>query len=351
MPTNKLAVAVSPHIREDVSIRKIMYSVLIALVPALIGSVFFFGPRALWLSLIGVASAVATEAGIQAIRKVPIEVSDGSAALTGLLVAFNLPPGVPLWMPIIGSFVGIALGKQVFGGLGRNILNPALVGRAFLMASWPVEMTTRWIVPKYGTLSGIDAVTSATPLGVFKSMNTILADPAASLIEIQKANTILGKLFDSWGNLFLGNVGGCLGETSALLLLIGGIFLLWKGYADWRIPVGYLVGLGVLSWAFWGRNGLFTGHPLFHLLSGGVILGAFFMATDMVTSPVTPRGRWIFGLGCGIFTFIIRKWGGYPEGVSYSILLMNIVTPLIDRYTKPKIFGEKKNKDKEQKER
>ena len=155
--------------------------------------------------------------------------------------------------------------------------------------SWPVEMTTKWFIPRYGTLSGIDGVTSATPLNVFKNMNNILSNPEATLIEINKATAVLDKLADSWGNLFLGNVGGCIGETSALLLLIGGIFLLWKGYADWRIPVGYLASLGFLSWAFWGKSGLFTGHPLFHIFTGGVMLGAFFMATDMVTSPLTRK--------------------------------------------------------------
>ncbi|MBN1755660.1 RnfABCDGE type electron transport complex subunit D [bacterium] len=349
MADNKLAVAVSPHVREDISIRKIMFGVLLALLPALAGSVYFYGIKALWLSLIGVASALAAEAIFQLIRGVHIDVTDGSAAITGLLLAFNLPPDVPYWMPVIGAFVGIMIGKQLFGGLGRNILNPALVGRAFLMASWPVDMTTKWIVPRFGTLSGIDTVTSATPLNVFKSMQSVIANPEATAVELGNAQQTLQQLGSNWSNMFFGNIGGCLGETSAVLLLIGGIYLLIKNYADWRIPLSYIGSVALLSWAFMGSNGLFSGAVPFHIFSGGLMLGAFFMATDMVTTPITPRGRWIFGIGCGIFTFVIRKWGGYPEGVSYSILLMNIAAPLIDRYTKPRVLGYHKKPKEEKK--
>ncbi len=341
MSNNKLyPVAVAPHIRHDDTIERIMYGVLLALLPALVGSIYFFGLKALWLSLIGMASAVVTEIVCQKIRKVPIAITDGSALVTGLLVAFNVPPDTPFWIPAIGSAVGIIIGKQVFGGLGHNILNPALVGRAFLMASWPVEMTTRWIVPRGGTLSGIDAVTSATPLTVFKEMGGIVGEVSKySPDQISQAKLAISQLNDSWLNMFLGNIGGVVGETSAILLLTGGLYLIIKRIITPIIPVSYIATVALLSWIFMGTDGLFTGHVLFHIFSGGLMLGAFFMATDMVTNPVTLKGRWLFGIGCGILTVFIRKWGGYPEGVSYSILLMNVVTPLIDRLTKPKLFG------------
>ncbi|MFH1008174.1 MAG: RnfABCDGE type electron transport complex subunit D [Candidatus Latescibacterota bacterium] len=315
-PNNTRTVSISPHIRDNVSIPKIMVSVIGALCPAWIAGIYFFGPRAAWLTLLSIAAAVGMEYGIQKLRKVPISISDGSAVLTGMLLAFNIPPGVSWWIPVVGSAFAIGIGKQVFGGLGYNPMNPALLGRAFLLASWPVQMTTRWLVPRGGTLSGLDGITSATPLTLLK-----------------QANKIPDLLSSSYADLFWGRVGGCLGETSVIMLLIGAAYLIYKGYVDWRMPTGYLGVVIVLSWLFGGAS------PLFHLLAGGLILGAFFMAPDMVTSPITPRGRWIFGIGCGILTVVIRRVGGYPEGVSYSILLMNLTVPLIDRYTRPKIFG------------
>ncbi|OPX25425.1 MAG: hypothetical protein B1H02_01550 [Candidatus Latescibacteria bacterium 4484_107] len=312
----KFTVSISPHIRDSVSIPKIMYSVIGALIPAWIAGIYFFGPRAAWLTLLSIAAAVGTEWIIQKLRKISITVGDGSAILTGMLLAFNLPPGVSWWIPVVGSAFAIGIGKQVFGGLGYNPMNPALLGRAFLLASWPVQMTTKWLAPRGGTLSGIDGVSSATPLTLLK-----------------EAHQVPDLLSSSYVDLFWGRVGGCLGETSAIMLLIGAAYLIYKGYVDWRIPSGYL-GVVILL------TGLFGGvPPLFHVLAGGLILGAFFMATDMVTSPITPKGKWIFGIGCGLLTVLIRRVGGYPEGVSYSILLMNLTVPLIDRFTRPKVFG------------
>ncbi len=346
----RLIVSASPHIREDVSVQKIMYGVVIALVPAIVGSVYFYGYRALYLTVLAVVAALVTEAIIQKARGVPVAIRDGSALVTGILLAFNLPPGVPWWIPVIGSIFAIAIGKQVFGGLGYNPLNPALVGRAFLLASWPVHMTTTWLPARGGTLSGtalhgIDAVTQATPLAVLKKVSEIIADPSSTTHQVVQAREALADLgsADTIVNLFIGRVGGCIGETSVLLLLVGAVYLMYRHWIDVRIPASYLLTVAVLAWVFGGPSGFFTGNALFHVLSGGLILGAFFMATDMVTSPVTPRGVIIFGVGCGVLTTIIRLIGGYPEGVSYSILLMNVATPLIDRHTRPKKFGEVKS--------
>jgi len=318
-----------------------MYAVVIALVPAAIGAVYFFGTRALVIILLASGAAVATEAICQKATNRKITVSDGSALITGILLAFNLPPGVPYWLPVVGSVFGIAIAKIPFGGLGYNPLNPALAGRAFLLASWPVYMTAAWTAPSRGTLSGINAITTATPLGVYKFARGILTSSGVGPDEISRANSYLAELYSSASlkNLFLGNVGGCLGETSVILLLVGAAYLLIRGIICWRIPISYIGTVALLTWVLGGR-GLFEGYPLFHVLSGGLILGAFFMATDMVTSPVTPTGKIVFGVGCGILTSVIRLYGGYPEGVSYSILIMNITVPLIDRYTRPRKLGE-----------
>lgn len=344
-----LIVSPSPHIRENTSVPRVMYGVVIALIPAVAGSVYFYGIRALILTLLACAAALLTEWVIQRMRGVPVTVSDGSALVTGILLAFNLPPGVPWWMPVVGSVFAIAIGKQVFGGVGYNPLNPALVGRAFLLASWPVAMTTTWMPARGGTLSGItmrgiDVVTQATPLAVMKKVNAIIADPSSTTHQIVQAREVLSQLgsSDTIASLFMGKVGGCIGETSVLLLLIGAAYLMFKHYIGWRIPASYIFTVAVLTWVFGGPDGFFTGNALFHVLAGGLILGAFFMATDMVTSPVSPKGMVIFGVGCGVLTAVIRLIGGYPEGVSYSILLMNVATPLIDRHTRPKRFGEVK---------
>ncbi|MBL7085374.1 MAG: RnfABCDGE type electron transport complex subunit D [Candidatus Omnitrophica bacterium] len=305
---NKLIVSVSPHIYSRESSARIMWAVTLSLLPAGIAAVLIFGLTSLWVILVSVATAVATEAIIQKLRRRNVTVFDGSAALTGLLLAYCLPSGVPLWLVAVGSFVAIAIGKQVFGGLGQNIFNPALVGRAFLLAAWPTHMTTWGLAA-----GGVDAVTGATPL-------------ANNFAEV------------SYWDLLIGNRGGCIGEVCIIALLAGALFLLLSGYITWHIPFSFIATVGIFTWIFAGES-FFSGQWLFHILSGGLILGAFFMATDYVTSPLTNKGKLIFAFGCGLFTVIIRLWGGYPEGVCYAILLMNAATPLIDRYTEPRRFG------------
>jgi electron transport complex protein RnfD len=304
--------------------------VIIALMPVFFYSAYLFGIRALFVTVICSATCIVTEAVMQRMLGKPITVTDGSALLTGLLLAFNLPPGVPLWLPVVGAVFAIVFVKQLFGGLGYNFINPALAGRAFLMASWPSFMTKEWVAPVSSTMSGIDGITSATPL-------TLLKNPA----NFGNPEIIISKLGEiaTIKNLFIGNIGGCIGETSALLLLIGGLFLIIIGIVDYRIVIGYLGSFVLLALVVSSRASV-----LFHLFSGGLFLGAFFMATDWVTSPVTNKGRWIFGIGCGVLTIVIRIWGGYPEGVSYSILLMNVFTPVIDRLTKEHVFGQRPSK-------
>ena len=330
----KLVISAPPHIRTIESIPKIMYGVAVALLPALLGALYFFGWRALWLTAVSVIFCLGTEALIQKLRKVPITISDGSALVTGILLAFNLPPGTPWWIAAIGAAFAIGIGKQAFGGLGLNPMNPALLGRAFLMVSWPVHMTTDWTSPYNGTMSGLAAITGSTPLAAIKSA---LKDLAAG-VNVEQAHQTLDSIGQTYKPLFWGQVGGCIGETSVILLLIGTVYLFYKGYINYRIPVAYIGSVAIIAWIFGGAE-YFEGDIIFHIFAGGLILGAFFMATDMVTSPSTPHGQWIFGLGCGIITMLIRLKGGYPEGVSYSILLMNLTSPLLDRYTRPKVFG------------
>lgn len=316
MKDKSLVVSIAPYIKAKDSTKKIMWLVSLSLIPAGAAGAFIFGIYSLYVIAASVLSAVITEAAILAVRKKEIAISDGSAVLTGLLLAYNLPPEVPLWLPVVGSFFAIAVAKQLFGGLGHNIFNPALAGRAFLMLSWPIYMTT-WKNPRWLP----DAVTSATPLALFK-------------------NTELDLLKGvSYQDLFLGNRGGSIGEVCIIALLIGAAYLFYKKYLTWHIPLSYISTVAVLSWIFNGRNGLFSGDALFFILTGGLVLGAFFMATDYVTSPLSPRGKIVFGLGCGFLTFIIRRFAGYPEGVSYAILMMNAAVPVIDKYTFPKWFG------------
>lgn len=301
MNNEKLVITPSPHIKDDTSLDEIMWTVIKALIPAMLAAVYYYRARAILLILGSVIGAVLTEYIFQKIRGKKIAISNGSAILTGLLLALIVPPSLPIWTVIVGSAVSIGLGKQVFGGLGYNPFNPALVGRAFLVAAYPVLMTT-WT---------FDGQTTATPLNLMKAQ---------------------GVATDYW-DLFIGHIGGSLGETSALAILLGAAYLIYKGYINWRIPVGILGTVVILTVIF--------GHdPIFHLFSGGLMIGAFFMATDMVTSPVTKIGRWIFGFGVGLLVVLIRLWGGYPEGVMYAILLMNTGVPLIDRYTRPRSLGE-----------
>ena len=307
----------SPHLHTTKSVPKIMWSVIIALIPAMVMSFYYFGIRAVWMVLTCVVASLITEIVMNYMKGEKITISDGSAIITGILLALTLPPSFRLSSAALGAIVAISLGKHIFGGLGYNIFNPALLGRAFLQASFPVAITT-WTNPNTAKFAEIDAVSTATPLGAFKFEN-ILTD---------------------YSDLLIGNVGGSLGETSAIAILIGGIFLLILKNADWRIPLSFLGSVAIFSGIFWMIDPAQYPNPLFHLLSGGLLFGAFFMATDMVTSPITPKGGWIFGIGAGILVIIIRQFGGLPEGVMYSILLMNGVTPLINRYTRPRIFGE-----------
>ena len=340
----------APHIGTKDSVPKIMWMVVIALMPACIFSVFTFGIKALILLVAGVLGALAAEAICQYFLKHPITVFDGSAAITGLLVAMNVPPEAPFWVVIIGSFFAVIIVKQLFGGLGFNIFNPALMARAFMMASWPTHMASGW--HNFGgtnSLSGsvtntmgvppavFDAITTATPLALIKDIPRIVNEYGVPIETLQEF-IYSSEMIQSH---FIGNIGGCIGETSALLLLVGGIFLLIRRIITWHIPVSYIGTVAILFFIYF----LATGEPhphfgaLYHVLGGGLFLGAFFMATDMVTSPITTNGMLLFGIGCGVLTFVIRAFGGYPEGVSYSIILMNAVVPLIDRYIKPKVFG------------
>ncbi len=318
---NKFTVSSSPHIRSSESISRIMWNVSIALAPAAIFSIFYFGVPALINLIAGAASAVMFEYLVQKFQKKKITAFDGSAFLTGLLLAMCVSPSLPAYMIIAGSFIAIVIAKHSMGGLGYNIFNPAHIGRAALMVSWPVAMTT-WTK----MTTSVDVVSSATPLNILKQQGY------AKLIETFGSNTEMYKA------MFIGTRNGSAGETSTILLLIGGIYLIYKGYIKWQVPVCMIGTVGIITWIF-GPTGLFTGDPLFHMMAGGLIIGGFFMATDMVTAPITLKGQIIFAVGAGIITSLIRLIGGYPEGVCYSILLMNAVTPLIDRFVRPKQFG------------
>lgn len=305
---NKLIASSSPHIRHDETTQKLMLDVIIALLPALVASVFYFGYNSIILVVAAVASAVLTEFACQKFMNRPITVTDLSAVVTGILIAFNLPSTAPWWVAVAGSAFAIAIVKQIFGGIGFNFLNPALAGRAFIMASWSSHISGGFIDPV------TDAVSSATPLAIIKG-------GAAGTLP-------------SMGDMLLGNIPGCIGETSSILLILGGIYLIYRGTIKWIIPVCYIGTVAVIALLTDGVSLL----P-YHLFGGGLMLGAFFMATDFATSPVTDKGKVIFAVGAGILTMLIRKVGGYPEGVSYSILLMNILTPLINLYVQPKVFG------------
>ncbi|QTL97247.1 RnfABCDGE type electron transport complex subunit D [Iocasia frigidifontis] len=317
----QLVVSSSPHVRDVTTVSQIMWSVVLALLPAVIAAVYFFKLQALAIIIVSIIGAVLTELIFQKVRNKKITIDDGSAVITGILLALTLPPTMPLWMVFLGSVVAVGLGKQVFGGLGYNPFNPALVGRAFLMAAYTVKMTT-WVAPINSGSSSVKML-----IGQLAGRNVDLVSTATPLNLAGK-----GEITEYW-NLFIGHIGGSLGETSAFALLLGAAYLIYKGYISWRIPAGMIASVFILSMIF-GQD------PIFHVLAGGLVLGAFYMATDMVTSPITKMGRWIFGIGAGTLVVIIRIWGGYPEGVLYSILLMNTAVPLLNRYTRPRSFGE-----------
>lgn len=321
----QLLVSIAPHIRSEESIPRIMWAVNIALLPAFLMSIRYFGPRAIIVVSITVLSCVIFEAITQKMLKKKVTVSDGSAFLTGLLLGLNLPSSIPLYQPVIGSLVAIVITKHLFGGLGYNIFNPALIGRAFMLITWPRPMTT-WYKP-VADFTSMDALTTATPLGILKEEG------------IEKLIETFGDKMTLYTSLLLGNRAGSLGETSVLALLIGAAFLFYRGYITWHIPFSFLATVAVLTWIFGGKGALFAGDPILHLLSGGLIIGAFFMATDYVTAPAVRKAQILFGIGIGVITVLIRLKGGYPEGVMFGILLMNCFAPLLDRAFKTVPFG------------
>lgn len=318
---DKLIISPAPHIHGGDTVSKNMLAVIVALIPALLVGFYFFGLGALIITVTAVVSCVLFEYLIQRfVLKAEPTVGDGSAALTGLLLALNLPSNFPVWMVIVGSLVAIGIAKMSFGGLGNNPFNPALVGRVFLLISFPVEMTS-WPVPVPFSTKYLDAVTAATPLASMKGH--------------------LGTIPDTL-HLFLGNTGGSMGEVSALAILIGLAYLLYKKIISWHIPVSILATVFVFTGILHFANPTLFASPVAHLFTGGLMLGAVFMATDYVTSPMNTRGMLVYGVGIGIITVLIRAFGAYPEGVSFAILIMNAFTPLINTYIKPKRFGEKR---------
>lgn len=334
----KLIVSVSPHIKSEDSVRKIMWTVNLSLAPALLVGIYYFGMQAAVVTLICIVSCLFSEWLVEKMTNREKTLGDGSAFITGLLLGMNLPPSAPIYIPIVGSFVAVAITKQLFGGLGFNIFNPALIGRAFVLITWPRAMTT-WTAPSVG-FAQVEAKTTATPLGILKE------EGLGQLLEV------FGEKADLYKDLLFGYHAGSLGETSVIALLIGAAILLIKRYITWHIPFSYLGTVALMAWVFGGSDPetgkfiFFTGDPLIHLLSGGLMLGAFFMATDYVTVPSVRAGQIVFGLGCGIITMLIRLKGGFPEGVMFAILLMNCFTPLIDRSMKSKTFGLRKEEKK-----
>ena len=311
----------SPHAHSGASVQRIMLDVIIALVPAILVSLYFFGANAGKLLITCTAACLLTEFLCRKAMKRDAGIGDLSAVVTGILLALNLPPSLPLPMAVLGSVAAIAIAKQLFGGIGYNPFNPALVGRAILLISFTGPMTT-WLAPGRNMI--ISATTQATPLGI-----------------LQEGGTYEFPIQDAL-KFFIGDMSGSIGEVSAAALLLGGIYLLWRRCINWHIPVFYIGTVAVFSTVLWLIDPGNNMPPHFHLLTGGLMLGAIFMATDMVTSPVTKKGMALFGASCGLLTIIIRRWGGYPEGVSFAILIMNSVTPLINRMTKPKLFGKRK---------
>ncbi len=315
---NKLLVSSSPHIQTKTNVSNVMRDVVIALLPATLAGIFFFGVSAAINVVVAVIGAVASEYIVQKIMKKPVTISDLSAVVTGLLLAMNVPASLPWWITLIGSIFAIVVAKQLFGGLGHNFINPALAARAVLLASWPVPMTN-WTAP------GADAMSTATPLSIIKG-------GADAMANVSNGTGVVDIM-----DLLIGRSGGCIGETSAILLLLGGVYLIYRGVITYHVPVVYLSTVFILTFAFSGFN---LDMAIYNLLAGGLFLGAFFMATDYASSPVNTRAQIVYAFGCGFLTSVIRYFGGYPEGVSYSILLMNVATPLLDKYIVPKKFGE-----------
>ena len=325
---NILNVSPSPHQQSPETTRKLMYGVVIALLPALAASIYYFGMGAVIVTLTSVLSCVAVEYLIQKfILKVKPSISDGSAVVTGLLLAFNVPSNLPVHIIVIGAIIAIGVAKMTFGGLGNNPFNPALVGRVFLLISFPVQMTS-WPVPSGFKTGFADAVTGATPLGLLSE----------GVKNGEAVSAIMDKI-PSHMQLFYGRMGGSMGEVAAVALILGGIYLLWKKIITWHIPVSILVTVALFTGILWMADPEKFADPMFHLLTGGLMLGAIYMATDYVTSPMTHKGMIIYGIGIGVITVLIRTWGAYPEGVSFAVLIMNAFVPLLNMYIKPRRFG------------
>jgi electron transport complex protein RnfD len=327
--SNLLNVSPSPHAHGKESTQKLMLTVVVALIPAFITSIFYFGIGALIVTATSVASCLLFEYLIQRyVLKKPLSITDGSALVTGILLAFNLPSNIPVLIIVIGSFISIAIAKMTFGGLGNNPFNPALVGRVFMLISFPVQMTS-WPVPKGFATSYTDAVTGATPLAIIKE-GLKNGEPLSGLMN----------QIPTPARMFLGDMGGSMGEVAAVALLLGLAYLLIRKVITWHIPVSVIGSIAIFTAILWLVNPEKNADPMFHILAGGVLLGAIFMATDYVTSPMVPKAMLIYGCGIGIITVIIRVYGAYPEGVSFAILIMNAFVPLMNAYIKPKRFGE-----------
>lgn len=328
MSEEKIVISASPHVHSDRTSKRIMYDVVIALIPAFLVSLYVFGFSALIVTSIAVISCIVFEYLIQKfILKSEITISDGSALITGILLAFNVPSNLPIWMVIVGSLIAIGVAKLSFGGLGFNVFNPALVGRVFLLVCFPVQMTL-WPAPIVNNTSIVDAVTGETTLGIIKE----------GLLYGETMTTLSSKI-PSTIDLLMGSTSGSLGEMSAIAILLGGIYLLYRKVITWHIPITILVTMIAFTGIFWLINPESYASPLIHILSGGALLGAFFMATDLVTSPMTKKGMVIFAIGIAMITVVIRYYGAYPEGISFAILIMNAFVPLINTYFKPRRFG------------
>ncbi len=324
-----LTVSGSPHYHAKGSVSSLMYGVIFSLIPAMLVSFYFFGLPAILITLTAVVSCMFFEFIIQKyLIKGPITIFDGSAIITGVLLAFNVPANLPLGLMVIGSAVAIGMGKMTFGGLGKNPFNPALVGRVFLMISFPVQMTT---YPQAGAFPArlTDMITGPTPLTKLKD----------GITQGKTVSEIMPDL-PEYGNLMLGNMGGSMGEISAIAIILGGVYMLIKKIISWHVPIAFIGSAAIFAGIFWLINPEVYPDPVFQLLSGGLMLGAIYMATDYTTSPMAPMGMILFGVGCGLITVIIRFFGAYPEGVAFSILIMNAFVPLINRGFKPKRFGE-----------
>ncbi len=328
MSEEKIVISASPHVHSDRTSKRIMYDVVIALIPAFLVSLYVFGFGAFIVTSVAILSCLAFEYLIQKfILKTEITITDGSAFITGILLAFNVPSNLPIWMIIVGSLVAIGVAKLSFGGLGYNIFNPALVARVFLLVSFPVQMTL-WPTPIVNNLNLVDAITGPTTLGIIKEG-----------LSYGETMTEISAKIPSLMDLLFGFTSGSVGEMSALAILLGGLYLMYRKVITWHIPVTVLATMFAFTGIFWLINPEAFASPIIHILSGGALLGAFFMATDLVTSPMTKKGMIVFAIGIAVITVVIRLYGAYPEGISFAILIMNAFVPLINTYFKPRRFG------------